>query len=198
MNETLPSTPLITETPASPRSPRWSTILLWAVVIGVLLLLGWGLLNSTATRPEAGQPAPAFAMQFYNGYEWENRPTADFNDLGGKVVVLNFWASWCVECRLEAGLLEASWQKYRDLGVVFLGIAYVDAEPNALRYLQEYNITYPNAPDLGTAISRDYKITGVPETFFIGKDGKISQVVIGPVNQATLDGVIAQLLAEGG
>lgn len=182
----------------SSRSINWSTILLWAAVLGLLALLGWGLLNTTATRPEAGAQAPEFTISFFDGYGWQEQPTADLADMEGKVVVLNFWAAWCVECRLEADLLEASWRKYKDQGVVFLGVAYADVEPNSLAYLEEFNISYPNGPDLGTTISRKYEITGVPETFFIGKDGRIADVTIGPVSQATLEGNITRLLAEEG
>lgn len=180
------------------RSIHWSTILLWAAVLGLLALLGWGLLNTTAARPEAGEAAPGFTMEFFDGYGWEQQPVAALSDLKGKVVVLNFWASWCVECRVEADLLEASWRKYKDQGVVFLGIAYSDVEPNSLAYLEEFGITYPNAPDLRTVISHDYEITGVPETFFIGKDGQIADVIIGPVSEPVLEGNITQLLAQGG
>lgn len=180
------------------RSIRWTTIAIWGSVITLLALLGWGLMNANATRPEAGQPAPGFDMEFFSGYEWENRPVADLADMRGKVVVLNFWASWCVECRLEADLIENSWRKYQNDDVVFLGLAYADVEPNSIAYLEEYGITYPNAPDLGTDVSDMYEITGVPETFFIGKDGQIAHVQIGPLSQATLDGVIGDLLAQGG
>lgn len=176
--------------------PRSTTLFLWLAVALILGLSGWGLYNSSQLRPEAGQPAPDFAMQFFNGYEWQNAPHANLSDLRGQIVVLNFWASWCVECRLEADLLEQRWQQYRDQGVVFLGIAYVDAEPNSLSYLQEFNITYPNAPDLGTDIAQDYEITGVPETFFIGRDGQIAHVQIGPVTEEVLDTVIGHLLEE--
>ena len=160
-------------------------------------LLGWGLVRTNATRPEAGQPAPYFDVEFFDGYEWENKTIADLDDMHGKVVVLNFWASWCVECRLEADLIEDTWRKYEADDVVFLGVAYSDVEPNSISYLEEFNITYPNAPDLGTDISDTYEITGVPETFFIGKDGTIEHVQIGPLNQATMDGVIQKLLQEG-
>lgn len=177
---------------------RWSSAILWIVVIGVLALLGWGLVNSQATRPEAGEVAPAFNMQFFNGYEWESRSSADLSDLRGKVVVLNFWASWCVECKVEAALLEDSWQKYRDQDVVFLGITYADVEPNAMQYLLDYDVTYPNAPDLGTVISEDYEITGVPETFFIDKSGVIKHVQLGPVSERQLNGLIDELLQQGG
>ena len=197
MSETVQQTAYNSaQTPSG--SFRWSSAILWLVVFGVLAMLGWGLVNSQATRPEAGEVAPAFNMQFFNGYEWESRATADLSDFQGKVVVLNFWASWCVECKVEAALLEASWNKYRDQGVVFLGITYADVEPNAMQYLLDYNVTYPNAPDLGTAISEDYEITGVPETFFIDKSGVISHVQLGPVSERQLNGVIEQLLQQGG
>lgn len=192
-----PQTPAPVEE-SEPGKTRWTTIGLWAAVIGLLALLGWGLVQTNATRPEAGQPAPPFDVQFFNGYEWEEKSAADLEDMRGKVVVLNFWASWCVECRLEADLIEETWRKYEDDDVVFLGVAYADVEPNSISYLDEFAITYPNAPDLGTDISDTYEITGVPETFFIGKDGTIEHVQIGPLNQATMDGVIQKLLEEGG
>ncbi len=176
---------------------RWSNILLWTAVIGLLALVGWGLLNSSKTRPEAGQTAPDFELAFYNGYEWEEVSQASLSDMQGHVVVLNFWASWCTPCRMEADLLEASWRKYRDQGVIFLGVTYADVEPKAMDFLQEFSISYPNAPDLRSAISADYEITGVPETFFIDKEGTIALVHIVPLDEQTLNGTIEQLLAEG-
>ena len=198
MSETIQSAQTSPITTPETRRIRWSSVILWVVVLGVLAVLGWGLINLNTARPEVGEKAPNFEVQFFNGYEWESRPTTSLSDLKGQVVVLNFWASWCVECRVEADLLEASWRQYRDQGVVFLGIAYVDSEPKSRAYLEEFNITYPNAPDLRTIISTDYEITGVPETFLIGKDGRVAYVQIGPINQATLNGTIEQLLAQGG
>ncbi len=192
----LSTTRLEAEGQTAVKKPRLTTLFMWLAVALILGLSGWGLANSSRVRPEAGQAAPDFAMQFFNGYEWENATETTLADMRGKVVVLNFWASWCVECRLEADLLEQRWQQYRSQDVVFLGIAYVDAEPNSLAYLQEFNITYPNAPDLGTDIAQDYEITGVPETFFIGRDGQIAHVQIGPVSETVLDTVIGQLIQE--
>lgn len=192
----IPQTPSEVEE-NEPKKVRWTTVALWAAVIGLLALLGWGLVRTNASRPEAGQPAPHFDVEFFNGYEWEDKQVSDLEDMTGNVIVLNFWASWCVECRLEADLIEETWRKYADEDVVFLGVAYADVEPNSISYLDEFGITYPNAPDLGTDISDTYEITGVPETFFIGKDGTIEHVQIGPLNQATMDGVIQKLLQAG-
>lgn len=181
---------------AAQSSIRWGRMFIWVGIVALLALLGWGLLQANATRPEAGVEAPDFEMQYFQGYEWQDQPAASLDDMEGKVVVLNFWASWCVECRLEADLLENAWRQYADQGVVFLGVAYVDSEAKSLAYLDEFDITYPNAPDLGSTISKQYEITGVPETFFIDRNGTVSRVVIGPVNSTTLHNEIAQLLAQ--
>jgi cytochrome c biogenesis protein CcmG/thiol:disulfide interchange protein DsbE len=169
------------------------------IVIGVFALLGlllWGLLKAGETRPEVGDVAPVFTVELFDGYGWDGREVASLGDMNGNVVVLNFWASWCVECRVEAELLEQTWRRYRDQGVVFLGVAYVDAEHKSLAYLEEFDITYPNGADLGSSISNAYKITGVPETFFIGRDGKVSRYVLGPVNETVLTSEIETLLAQ--
>jgi cytochrome c biogenesis protein CcmG/thiol:disulfide interchange protein DsbE len=183
---------------APSRSFRWNSVILWVAVFGLISLLGWGLVNANATRPEPGERAPEFEMQYFDGYGWQDRSNANLSDLKGQVVVLNFWASWCVECKVEASLLENTWRKYKDQGVVFVGVTYADVEPNALQYLRDYDITYPNAPDLGTVISADYEITGVPETFFIDRNGVIQHIQIGPVSEPSFSGTIDQLLAQGG
>lgn len=178
------------------RSIRWSTILVWAGIAALLALLGWGLLNVSEGRPDAGVNAPTFDVQLFDGYGWQGRSQVSMDDFRGNVVVLNFWASWCVECRVEADLLEGAWRQYRDQGVIFLGVAYVDSEAKSLAYLDEFGITYPNGPDLGSSISERFNITGVPETFFIGKDGKVSRFVLGPVNESMLHNEINTLLAQ--
>lgn len=179
------------------RKVRWTAVIMWAVVLGILAVLGWGLINSTAPRPEVGEKAPDFTVEFFTGHEWQGQPKATLADMRGNVVVLNFWASWCVECRYEAEVLENASRQYADDGVVFLGVAYADVEPNSLAYMKEFGVTYPHAPDLGTDISDRYEITGVPETFVIGPDGKIASVFIGPISETTINGVITQLLDEG-
>lgn len=196
MSETIPTNQATPQPVATRRPLRLTTILLWLAIIGLLALLGWGLLNTTAARPEVGQPAPDFDVEFFDGYGWDGRMTANLDDMRGQVVLLNFWASWCVECRDETDVLEAAWQRYADQGVVVLGVAYADVEPNSLAYMREFNVTFPHAPDLGTDISQTYEITGVPETFIIDKDGIIRHVQIGAVDMAMLDQIIPQLLAQ--
>lgn len=189
------SEPLETTQAKPAKRPPFGKFLAWAAVLTLLAVLGWGLIRATAERPDG--TAPNFEMQFFNGYGWEDRQTASLSDFEGKVVVLNFWASWCVECLLEAELLEETWQDYADQDVVFLGVAYVDVEPKSKAYLEQFNITYPNAPDLRSSISSEYEITGVPETFFIGRDGKVAHIQIGPVDEEIMTTVLEKLLVEG-
>lgn len=93
--------------------------------------------------------------------------------LRGQVVVLNFWASWCVPCRDEAPALEATWQRYRGQGVVVLGVNVQDLTPKALAFIRETKATYPSVRDKNNAVYRAYGLTGVPETFFIDRKGRI-------------------------
>ncbi len=160
---------------------RLGVIAVVGVATIIIVILALGMKNAATDRPD--ETAPDFEMQFFNGYEWENQPAASLSDFEGRPVVLNFWASWCVECIREAELLENLWREYEDQGVVFLGIAYIDVEKNSLKYLEDYSITYPNAPDLRTMISSKYDITGVPETFFIDKNGDVEYIHLSAVDE---------------
>lgn len=196
MTDYIEPAPVNTQEPLAEKNKRpLGKYLIWLAVISFLLVLAWGLVKSTAERPDG--TAPNFDMQFFDGYEWQGRQNANLSEFEGKVVVLNFWASWCVECLLEADLLENTWQEYADKDVVFLGVAYIDVEPKSKAYLEQFNITYPNAPDLRSSISDKYEITGVPETFFIDKEGKVAQIKIGPLDETYLKTVLDQLLVEG-
>jgi cytochrome c biogenesis protein CcmG/thiol:disulfide interchange protein DsbE len=168
---------------------RLSIFLTFGLLIAFLALIGWGLVRAQRGQVQSGQ-APDFTLTTF-----DNRQIM-LKDLRGKVVVLNFWASWCPPCRLEAPYLEQTWRKYKDKGVVFIGVDYVDTEQNALAYIKEFDITYFNGPDLGTRISQAYGIKGVPETYYIGKNGALHGVKIGPLESPELDEKINQLLGE--
>src|SRR5689334_7402418 len=129
-------------------------------------------------RPAVGAAAPDFSINLYQNYRANLPQTIKLSDLRGKVVVLNFWASWCVECRKESDALEATWRQYRDRGLMVLGVDYLDTESPATQYLEQYHTSYPIGVDLQEQISRRYRITGVPETFFIDKNGVVRKTVI--------------------
>ena len=114
----------------------------------------------------------------------------------GKVVVLNIWASWCEPCKDEAPILENTWRDYRDRGVLFFGADYVDTDAPALAFIKQYNVTYPNGPDVGSNIYRSFRARGVPETYVIGPEGTVEKLFVGPVTEIGLRGSIDALLAK--
>jgi cytochrome c biogenesis protein CcmG/thiol:disulfide interchange protein DsbE len=150
-------------------------IILWGGLVLLLVILGIGLFRSQQGQVGIGEPAPDFELVAFDGKSYR------LSDYRGSVVLINFWASWCESCKPEARDLEEAYQYYLSRGdVLFLGVDYVDTEPEALEYLEEFGITYPNGPDLRTKISQAYRIRGVPETFIIDQQGNIAHVQIGP------------------
>jgi cytochrome c biogenesis protein CcmG/thiol:disulfide interchange protein DsbE len=138
--------------------------------------------RSGESRPEVGDQAPDFSLDLFDGYFGEfDDGSVRLADLRGRVVVVNFWASWCTPCRVEARDLEQIWQDYQDSGVVFIGVDHKDTMPKALSYLKEFDITYANGLDgRGLITDNAYHIAGVPETFVIDRSGKITSIKIGP------------------
>lgn len=121
----------------------------------------------------------------------------DMSALRGRPVILNFWASWCVSCRAEAHIVEAAYQKYKDSGPVFIGIAINDERSASLQFIRKYGKTYLLAPDdtIGT-ISLNYGVTAAPETFFIDKQGIIRDKALGPVRPGQIDQFLDQQLSS--
>lgn len=173
------------------RGLPWGRWIVVASLVGILAILGFSLVRASAGQVDRG-PAPDFELTTFDGQ------LIRLSDQRGKVLVINFWASWCIPCREEAPVLEATWRAYRDSGVVFIGVDYLDTEREALAYIEEFDLTYPNGPDLGTRIAQAYRIQGVPETFFVDRSGMLRGVHIGPITEPQLEARIETLLAERG
>jgi cytochrome c biogenesis protein CcmG/thiol:disulfide interchange protein DsbE len=161
--------------------PIWAQILIWGVLVVLLVFLAIALKRSQQGTSQPGDRIRDFPLTFFSGYEFKGQSQVRLSDLRGKVVMINFWASWCKPCEQEAADLRAAWDYYGPRGdVVFLGVDYVDTEPQARAYLKKFDITYPNGPDLGTKVSQLFRIKGVPETYFIDQAGVLKYVQIGP------------------
>ena len=169
-------------------------LFIWGIVIALLLVLGFGLRETNQTQPTPGNPAPELELSYYEGYEFQGQAQGVLSDLQGEIVVLNFWASWCAPCRQEAATLEAISREYQDRGVTFLGVAWSDTETKALEYLLEYDITYPNAPDLGLDAQELYRFKQVPETYFIDQSGVIQYFHQGPLTADQLRAFLDQMV----
>jgi cytochrome c biogenesis protein CcmG/thiol:disulfide interchange protein DsbE len=165
-------------------------LLVVLVLAGVVALFAWALSREqTLASPLVGKPAPAFAMPLFAADS-----TLALERLRGTPVVLNFWASWCLSCRDEARVLEAGWERYGP-GVAFVGIAVNDEEGAARDFIRRYGKTYWLGSDVDGSAAVDYGLYGVPETFFIDRDGTIRARHIGPLSSADLDLRIAELEA---
>ncbi len=155
---------------------RRSTIGVFLGVVVLMALLGYGLVRLSSAAPaspsepialRSGKQASDFSIKLFSGDGFR------LSDQRGKVVVVNFWASWCPPCREEAPVLERAWQAYKDKGVVFVGVDVWDTEKDALSFIKEFGITYSNGPDPNGEIAIDYGLTGVPETWFIDREGRL-------------------------
>lgn len=155
----------------------------WRVRVGLLLpvVLMLGLFGAAIARHQQTliigaalargdtPPVPALTLPTFDG------PSISLTSLQGHPVILNFWASWCVPCRDEAPLLEATWEEFRGQGLIVLGVDTQDLETPARAFLKEFGVTYPNARDPDGTVGRLFGTTGVPETFFIDREGRIRE-----------------------
>jgi len=161
--------------------PRWIQIIIWVGLIGLLAIMALRLRQTQNPMAEVGKRIPELSFQFFNGYEYAGYSQLSLSDLHGKVVIINVWASWCKPCEQEALELQKFWEAYQDRDVVLIGVDYVDTPSGALTYMKKFKITFPNAPDLHSAISSKLnRNMGVPETYFIDREGVLQYVQIGP------------------
>jgi cytochrome c biogenesis protein CcmG/thiol:disulfide interchange protein DsbE len=161
------------------------------LLLFVRLLSASQAVSGTGTSPIVGHAAPNFTITLWNGQTGQKLHLAD---LKGRPVVLNFWASWCDPCVAEAPILQTAAQHYAAQGIVFVGIAYEDIQANAVRFLQQYGITYPVGPDTSGAISIAYGVPSVPETVFINRNGMVVDKFDGALTQNFLDQRVAKIL----
>lgn len=172
------------------RAWRW-LIPLSVVPILALLAYGFRLNPRDVPSPLVGRPASAFTLDTLEGQ------VVSLAAHRGHVVVVNFWASWCrPACYEEAPVLERAWRLYRDRGLVLIGVDIQDTPEAARRFVREFSLSFPNVRDVSGKVSVDYGVYGVPETFFVDRQGRIRAKHVGAVSDEVFRQHAERLLAE--
>ncbi len=182
---------------------NWNRAFIAALIAAPLIaLFAWGFTrdpNSIAS-PLPGHDAPTFALEvFAPGQPPLARPIGDtvrLADLRGQVVVLNFWASWCLACGDEHAILTETAKRYAGRPVHFLGVLYNDVPSAGIAWIARMGgQSYPSVNDPSARTAIDYGLYGVPETFFLDADGRVAYKQTGPVTEAGLTSIVDSLLA---
>jgi cytochrome c biogenesis protein CcmG/thiol:disulfide interchange protein DsbE len=167
-------------------------------VVALLALLAYGIAQNEPDRSvdravAAGQrdPAPSLELPRLSG-----GGRASLADYRGKVVVLNFWASWCGPCREESPLLQRWQRRIEKQDATVLGVDALDVSSDARDFVREYALTYPMLRDGGGETRGRFGIAGFPETFVIDRQGRIAAVQRGPVTERFMRQQVAPLLEE--
>lgn len=163
-------------------------------IAGLFIVLAFGFKFNPREIPSplVGKKSPVFTIPTFEGGAFS------LEEQRGKPVIVNFWASWCVACVEEEEALEAVYQKYKNKGVVFVGVNIQDKREDALAYMQQHPKTYIVARDETGDVSVDYGLYGVPETFFVNQNGTIAYKHVGPLTEGALIAYIEKMLRGEG
>ena len=194
---------LVGDLPLSQRS--WIILGTALPLVAFLGLLAWASVKSGGQPGGLGvnndfgevvvEPAPAslFTVELMDG------EVLALDDLKGKVVMVDFWASWCAPCRQEAPVLRQVYQEYAGRPVEFVGIDVWDRRRDAVTYIDTFEIPYPNTVDEDGLVAIDYGVRGIPEKFFIDRQGVVRLKFVGPMSAEALRAALDDLLeADGG
>ena len=165
-------------------------ILVWASLQTGGRAGGLGVNTQFGIAEIDAKPAPDFSLERYDG------GVVSLSDFRGKVVLIDFWASWCAPCRHEAPVLEQAYRDYAGADVEFIGVNIWDLPDNVGPYVEEFGISYPSGVDSDGAIAIDYGVKGIPEKFFIDRAGIVRQKFVGPIRSEKLNQTLDDLLAE--
>ncbi|SRR5581483_226164 len=181
----------------APRRPLHIFLPLMVAIVGVLGVLGYALSHGAAggrTNALIGKPAPKVVFSSFAG------ESVDVAALQGKPIVVNFWGSWCVPCRDEFPVLQQAWQRYHPQDVQFIGLAVWDKAEAAQAFARDQGAGWTNGLDEDGKIAIDFGVYGVPETYFIDRQGILADRYVGPFTgsdgAAKLDQYVRTLLAR--
>jgi cytochrome c biogenesis protein CcmG/thiol:disulfide interchange protein DsbE len=161
---------------------RARSIIVLTAVLALVGLLAYGLTSKGGNALAVGERAPDGRLERLG-----SDATASISDFRGRWTLLNFWASWCQPCRAEAPVLERFWRDHRGRGVTVVGIDLDDTTDDALRFVKEFGLTYPQlrSPD-GARWRDDYGMTGFPESFLLDPAGHLAVIRRGPLDQRAI------------
>ncbi len=182
----------------------WTLLLALLPVVALFALLGWALVQSggspggLSVNSELGEVStgrasvPAFSAQAVGGGE------VNLEQFKGKVLMIDFWSSWCPPCRAEAPVLAQVYREYRERPVEFIGVAIWDDLRDITRFVDDFNVQYPSTVDPMGRIAIEYGVTGIPEKFFIDASGALSKKYVGPMDAETLRSILDEMLDQEG
>ena len=189
------------DTPASGRRRLLFFLLSMTPVLAIIALLFWGQLRSddnpggVLVHEESSESQVLVRLApWFGGYDRVSGERVDLDDLRGRVVMVDFWSSWCVACRVEAADLAQVYREYNNADVEFVGIAVWDRPADADEHIDRYDVTYLNILDPRGTMAVSYGVRGVPEKFFLDTEGRIIRKLIGPVSAEELRGILDGLL----
>ena len=187
------------------RIPRWG--LIGAGLLPLVALFGllvWGIarddsnpgglsvFDSSGEARIIREIAPDFDLTLFDGSHLAS------DALRGQFAMVDFWASWCVPCKVEAKTLEAVWKKYQDRGIVFVGVDIWDKQDRAAEFLEKTGTTYPVGIDPRGEMAVTYGVTGIPEKYFIDPEGRVLRKMVGPMSESRLTAILDELLRGQG
>ena len=174
---------------------RWIAIGVAALLVG-LLAYGVASQGTSTTIDQALAEGKRVEAPDASLAKLNEPGTGQLADYAGKVVLVNFWASWCDPCREEAPLVERTHKAMLKRDGMVLGIDTRDASEDAAKFADEFGLTYPSLRDGSGDFSDEYSITGYPETFVLDRKGKIAAARRGPITQEWVDEHVTPLLEE--
>ena len=197
-------------TPASRPASRWGGLLLMGAGLLVGLAAGlvaffgvpqWpggaaasapgGAVATPAPAPVVGAPAPDFTLKDLAGKD------VTLSSFRGRVVLLNFWATWCGPCRFEMPAIEQRYEKYESRSFVVLAVDLDEPAADVSAFVQSFGLTFPVLLDPGAGVNDLYRVRGYPTTFFLDGQGTITQKHIGAMTKDQLDGSLSRFGLSG-
>ncbi|MGK7346709.1 MAG: TlpA family protein disulfide reductase [Candidatus Nitrospinota bacterium M3_3B_026] len=145
------------------------------------LFMAWAHPAMADLSAMVGKPAPPMSLKTVDGAD------LSLGSLKGKGVILNFWATWCPPCKVEMPELEKTHRDGADDGIVVVGVNYQEGPETVKRYVEQTSLSLPIVLDTGGEVSRRYRVTALPTTFFIDRDGVVAGFFVGPLTAETLD-----------